>query len=482
MVDKSLRYSMKPLNESIRERVYLALKNWRRADQESNTLSDLQLVYNVQSDKRQSARQATNLILFNSIKALGEVYEQEARFLENRFMKGVSIQQLCHMLNIAESSVYRMQKDAIERLANIIERQEEGALAEHKAQLYRRLESATYSNLVGIDPIVSSLLPQVASPEPPWIITIKGIGGSGKTALAHKIMTEVIEQGLFKEIGWISARQRYMYLGGSMEEVMEPALTTHALVARLVDQLMPEYDFAELSTEQRLCMLQSRLKDSPHLIVIDSLETLVDAETLIPLLQTMAGPTRFIITSRTSVKSQTSIFSYSLPELSRDNALMLIRQEARLSNLPVLAEASDDEIDPIYDVVGGNPLALRLIVSQQHVYPLDEILNGLKTARNTASQNLYRYIYRQIWENLGERSRSVLIAMTLIAPEGSDIYFLAAVSGLPADTINEEINLLIQLNLVDVSGNLHERRYSIQDLTRTFLYEDVMIWMRSEDL
>jgi hypothetical protein len=35
---------------------------------------------------------------------------------------------------------------------------------------------------------------------------------------------------------------------------------------------------------------------------------------------------------------------------------------------------------------------------------------------------------------------------------------------------------LVRLNLVDVRGDLQQRRYSIHNLTRTFLHEQVLRW------
>lgn len=136
----------------------------------------------------------------------------------------------------------------------------------------------------------------------------------------------------------------------------------------------------------------------PHLIVIDNLETIADVEGLLPTLQTLAAPTKFVLTSRKSLYSEPNIYHFTVPELSTANALRLIQQEAAWSNLPVLATSLEAELLPIVQTVGGNP-ALRLVIGQMHVHALETDLKELRERRGT-TENLYSFIYRHAWDNL----------------------------------------------------------------------------------
>lgn len=456
-----------------------ALKDWHRTDQGSSTLSDLYLFRDVQREERLMPRQATNIVLKDGIDTLRESYERDAELLESRFMDSLSIQNLAYKYNVAESTLYNMQRDAIDRLVNILEHREGQASTIQKALLQQRLEAATYENLIGIEPLLKQLLAPITASEPPWFIALEGLGGIGKTSLAHRVLMDVIEQGLFSEVGWVSARQRQLNLGGGIEEVADPALRSELLVERLIEQLLPEYATSGLAIEQQMRMLQTLLKDTPHLIVIDNLETVVDVEALLPTLQKLTNPSRFIFTSRTSLYARTNVFHFAIPELGKEDALALIRQEANWSNLSELAQSTDDEISPIFDVAGGNPLALRLVVGQNHVHPLDKILADIATAQTNASQNLYTHIYRNAWESLDPLSQKVLMIMPLGNPSGENINFLADVGDLSVDEIRTGLNYLIRLNLVDARGGINERRYSIHGLTRTFLHEQVLGWMNA---
>jgi hypothetical protein len=241
--------------------------------------------------------------------------------------------------------------------------------------------------------------------------------------------------------------------------------------------LLPELAPAHSSSvAQLLTVLRPRLKTTPHLIVIDNLETLVDVESLLPTLQDLANPTKFVLTSRKSYYSEPNLYHFPVPELSEPDALRLIRQEATVSNLPVLAASADDVLRPIYQTVGGNPLALRLVVGQIHIHTLESILHDLRSARGQPVEQLYTFIYRQFWDNLDSLSRQVLLVMPLANPQGDDLEYIAEVGDIAVGDLRQALNKLVTLNLVDARGGLNDRRYSIHSLTRTFLQEQIARW------
>ena len=157
-----------------------------------------------------------------------------------------------------------------------------------------------------------------------------------------------------------------------------------ALVTELLGQLAPEAASGLLVFPERaLSFLRSRLKHTPHLIVIDNLETVVDLEALAPTLFTLANPTKFVLTSRKRLVDESGVYLYPVPELSERDALTLVRQEAALRNLPEVARAADADLRPIFATVGGNPLALLLVVGLTHVHSLTVVLRNLRAVSYT---------------------------------------------------------------------------------------------------
>ncbi|MCB0228855.1 MAG: hypothetical protein KDG58_13280, partial [Anaerolineae bacterium] len=181
-------------------------------------------------------------------------------------------------------------------------------------------------------------------------------------------------------------------------------------------------------------------------------------------------------TSRHSLFGEAGVFHMRVPELGEPDALSLVRLEAEQRNLPELVAASDAELRPIYRTVGGNPLALRLVVGQSHVHSLASVLADLQAARGTPVETLYTFIYRWAWDNLSEAPRRALLAMPLVTERGGSLDFVAQLSGLDPGALSDALAELVTLSLVDSRGSALDRRYTIHNLTRTFLLEQVIRW------
>ena len=202
-------------------------------------------------------------------------------------------------------------------------------------------------------------------------------------------------------------------------------------------------------------------------------------ETLLATLREWVNPTKFLLTTRVSRFYETDIYHFAVPELSREDALALVRTEATVRNNGTLATASDADLEPIYATVGGNPLALRLVVGQTHIHGLRRILADLQGASGRSVEQLYHYIYWQTWHNLDEAAQQALLLMPLVTEAGGDLELLTAMAagaGLSAAAVGNALERLIIQNLVDSRGDLQERRYTIHALTRTFLQEQVLKW------
>src|SRR6185436_8118195 len=103
--------------------------------------------------------------------------------------------------------------------------------------------------------------------------------------------------------------------------------------------------------------------------------------------------------------------------------------------------ASPAQLDSIYQVVGGNPLALKLIVGQIAIFPLPQVLENLKQAQGKKIDELYTYIFWQAWNALDSVSQQGLLAMPL-AQDG-DFAQLSAVTGLKVDALNDALERLV---------------------------------------
>ncbi|MCB0257735.1 MAG: hypothetical protein KDI55_28755, partial [Anaerolineae bacterium] len=215
-----------------------------------------------------------------------------------------------------------------------------------------------------------------------------------------------------------------------------------------------------------LSLLDERLQARPHLLVIDNIESAVEMEALLPLLARWLNPTRVILTSRVRIPTVHAAYRYLISALGAADALRLVRQEAQRGNLPEVANRSDAELMPIYQTVGGNPLALRLVVGLAHNQPLAHVLKALQEAPTARIEELYRYIFWQAWGVLDDLSRQVLLYMPLANSSGDPLTIMADALPLTRALVQNGLDRLADANLVNVHRSVDEYRYSIHSLTR----------------
>ncbi len=462
------------------QRVHKALKFWYDSHPKEGLLDDLLIAQRAEPARALTRRQRTNLLLEQGMAYLAQHNPCDAELLKLRFCLHVPVEEARRRLNYAESTIYSKQNQAIVRLAAILYGLEMTAWHERAAQLGGRLESPP-ARLVGIEGQIGDLAALLKRPWGPWLLSIEGIGGIGKTTLAVAVMRRLAAETAFEEFGWVSAQVVGLDLCGGVHPCPQPVLTSEALVAALATQFLPADETqGSGSGEQQLARLRRRLCQAPHLIVIDNFETVLDPQALLPLLTSLANPSKFILTSRRRLIGEPCVHLHPVPELSAEHALALLRQAAEERELAALADCADEDLLPIYNAVGGNPLALLLVVGQTHVRPLHAVLEDLAAVPTLPPATLFSYIYRQAWDGLAPIDRQVLLAVCSTQVTDLDAGILAALCGLDPGATVAALQRLIQANLVFMDADLETCRYRVHALTYRFLQTAAAGWMAKE--
>jgi transcriptional regulator with XRE-family HTH domain len=338
----------------------------------------------------------------------------------------------------------------------------------------KRLELPPEQQLFGVRQEQAQLRDLIEQTKAPWIVVIDGIGGIGKTSLANGLVHEIMPTDRFYDIAWVSAQQEEFLPSTGLRPIECPALDVDTLTDTLLEQLHSTLPLS-YSAEEKLAILSSLLKQQAYLIVIDNLETVVDYEALLPLLRKVAKPSKFLLTSRHHLYAHSDVFCLSLKELNQADTIALLKYEADVRGLSALVNAPRAALGNIYEMVGGNPLALKLVIGQIGVLPLSQVLENLKEARGKKTEDLYNYIYWQAWHALDPVSREVLLVMPLV--QGGTFAQLTALSQFELGELSQALEHLIALSLVEVSGDdLEQHRYRIHRLTETFLLTEVAKW------
>jgi hypothetical protein len=459
------------------EDVLEALRLWHGGDREHWPLAKMRLTFQAlqENEAYSSLAEAGSAAQNRTVLSLGlDELKKSAPDAEDllraRFEHRRDVLSVANSLNISEPSIYYRQRQAINQLTDILVQLEMTASVDWRNRMTARLELQTYHQLIGVKELRDSLINALANNEAHFIVAIDGLGGLGKTALADHVTRAIIQTTRFDEIAWITAKHTHLSTLGRLQiESGRPALTFHMLVDKLATQFdLPTHEDVTQLERQRL--VKQFLQERACLIVIDNLETAVDYHSLLPELRKWQNPTKFLLTSRLRLLDEPSVFSLSLKELSVESAFELIRFEAERTGFTDLAKASVNDLQAIYNAVGGNPLAIKLIVGQLRFHSLSYVLRRFTPiGRQSSEAGIFDYIYREIWESLNDEQKITLLALTEAGETGFNLEHLANISSLPLELVSGSIEKLILLSMVDLSGNLFERRYRLHRLTEVFL-------------
>lgn len=117
-------------------------------------------------------------------------------------------------------------------------------------------------------------------------------------------------------------------------------------------------------------------------------------------------------------------------------------------------------------------MALKLVVGQLRFHSLSRVLSRFSQNQSLQQSNdLFNYIYQEIWDNLPNDSKITLLALSQAGESGFTFEHLVEVANLSENTIEHHLEQLILLSLADPSGTLLEKRYRLHRLTDSFIHQ-----------
>ena len=460
--------------DTLQTAVSAALKNW--ADLNGTTTNLLENLLLVQQEREKTAslspaarRLAANQILLDGIDGLSRQDPTGAKVLRLRFMDGDTVLMAARKLNLSEDQLKRRQRTAIRRLTDLIWERETAVRTDRIHTIQAQLMPAGYDKLFGVQAVEAELMAHLQTAVSPHVIALVGIGGIGKTSLADTAARQLAAEFRYEEIVWLRVNAEE-----SDHATHTPQTTLEQILDGIAERICPQATAAE-----RDVSLRRTLKSSPHLIIIDNLESDADVAFMLDALSDLANPSKFLLTTRVRLPASASTLSLFLAELSLADAGDLIRHQAKLIGLSDLANVPDEAIAHIYEATGGNPLAIKLVVGLTTVLPLPQILQELTTAHTAQVEAMYRHIYWQTWRILSENAKILLEMMPMSAGVGVQPAQMEAMSELTAVQLWPAIAELVNHSLLEPRGTVWERRYGIHRLTESFLRTEIIQWPES---
>ncbi len=458
--------SLSPLKKA----VHVALKHWHAAEDPSKpTLASLLLVQERQRklglQTPAALRLATNETLLAGLTQLEQQQPQAAQILQKRFHDGETILRVSTLLGLSVDQVKHKQREALQRLAEILLGMETAAREALIRQQGAQLEAQSYTRLFGVDALSDRLLALLTTAVSPWVITLVGIGGIGKTSLANHTARRAIRRFYYDEVVWLKIHN----LAQPRPPLTGPEQTFQRLISQLGRQLLPALP-RSTPHDELLRHLRPLLKNQAHLIIVDNLELPADTSYMLAELLGLTQPSRFLLTARTPPADHAGSLSLTLPELSAADSVALIQHYAGEIGFAEAATASFADLLPIYEAVGGNPFALKQLVNLGKRRPLPPLLATLHEKPLIAGEAIYQRVLRETWLTLSDDAKAILAIMPLAAEGGMDPEQIAVLSRLPEARMWPAINELLGRSLLEIrSSQIWERFYGIHRLTELFV-------------
>jgi LuxR family glucitol operon transcriptional activator len=294
-----------------------------------------------------------------------------------------------------------------------------------------------------------------------YVVTVDGIGGIGKSALALETAyafvdqyAEMPEKERFEAIVWVSAKRSYLTATGILErrQAFRTLDDLFTAIARVLDY--PAITRAR--PEERRDIVEQALGEQRTLLVIDNLET-VDDEDLLVFLRELPDPTKTLVTTRHRIDVAHPVRLTGMPH---EDALALIAQEAERKDVTLSA---DDE-EALWQRTGGMPLALVWSIG---LMGLGGSVESMLRRLGSGQSDIARFCFDEsVHQIRGRDSYNLLLALSL---SSSDMSREAAgiVAGLRDDAFGRDVGLedLLRLSLINKAGN----RFSLLPLTRSYV-------------
>ena len=339
-----------------------------------------------------------------------------------------------------------------------------------------QLPSRQYREFVGRQPQLDDIENALNDSLGKWIIAVDGIGGIGKTALAREIADRLLSGKSFEKIVWEQSPKDIAMAKSSRG-------LTYDSVLDAISYQLEAFDLLQIKGEEKEARVKNLLRNHKTLVVLDNLETAQDSQhTIANRLAGILSFSKAFLTSRHRFSGD--VFSVHLTGLIEEDAIDLIRREAKNKNISPIETAKTDELRQLVISSSGSPLALKLVVGQLGHLPLSIVLEQLSLIHIPADNaeeddytSFYKGIFMPSWKLLSESSQNLLISMaTFPAGTGGTIEAIREISDLPNSMLIRSIDELWRLSFLEVgqSLSLNNTRYYLHALTQNFVVSDIV--------
>jgi tetratricopeptide (TPR) repeat protein len=341
-------------------------------------------------------------------------------------------------------------------------------------RILHNLPQRPYSKFIGRQQDMKKVLKWLMPRYSIYKICITGIGGVGKTSLAlacayHCLYASSAPEPpanvpIFDLIIFVSAKERVLDRDGLHQKLRYAS-------ADLVQQILNMLGSKELLThetpatsfEEQVDLICRVLEKYRTLLILDNLETVQNLKKIESFLQDLPGTVRSILTTRNSFIGD----PIPLTVLSEEEGLNLVQHQAKHIGVKLSAENCKD----LYDLTGGLPLAIHLVIGQLY---RGRSIERVQKQLLEPTGDLVQYCFKASVESIQDQPAYYLLLAATLLPESvpRDLLINVVLSDCDDPYVGENaIEQLQTLSLVSQEDDTEfHSRYRIVAPLRTYLH------------
>ncbi|MGB0384268.1 MAG: NB-ARC domain-containing protein [Ardenticatenaceae bacterium] len=336
---------------------------------------------------------------------------------------------------------------------------------------YHNLPQPDYERFVGRKAELAQLQKLLSPTDRHFVMTIDGIGGIGKSALALEVahryrgdFGKLPQTERFEAIIWATAK--HSLLTGQGIITRSQSLRTLDDIYSTIATTLEREEITRARSQEQDDIVRRALTEQRTLLIIDNLET-VDDERVMSFIRDVPAPTKVIVTTRHRVDVA---YPIRLVGMSQSEALELIGDESKRKRVAL----TPNQATRLHKRTGGVPLAIVWSVAQMGFgHGIEATLTRLGQPTSDIAQFCFQGAINLIQNT---PAHHLLMALSLFATDANRDA-LGYVADLPLLDRDEGLEELERLSLVNKEG----ARFALLPLTKVYSEEELAKEMGLEE-